>query len=111
MRTAAPSPAELAADYRQVLQYCLTARVSTAASQQRIRERCMSFRSKVLISAACATIFLQVAPAGAQNQHNLILFVPDGLRALSVTPEIAPTLAALRDNGVNFANPHSLFPT
>ncbi|RTL50228.1 MAG: alkaline phosphatase family protein [Bradyrhizobiaceae bacterium] len=49
----------------------------------------------------------------AQNNtpRNLILFVPDGLRALKVTPETAPALAALRDKGVNFKNPHSLFPT
>ena len=42
---------------------------------------------------------------------NLILFVPDGLRALSVDPSSAPAFAALRDAGVNFTNPHSLFPT
>jgi hypothetical protein len=71
----------------------------------------MPFRSKALISAACVAIFLQIGPAGAQSQHNLILFVPDGLRPLSVTPDTTPALAALRDNGVNFANPHSLFPT
>jgi len=71
----------------------------------------MSFRSEALISAACAAIFLQIAPADAQSQRNLILFVPDGLRALSVTPETAPAMAAVRDKGVNFANPHSLFPT
>ena len=53
------------------------------------------------------------APAFAQNTQprNLILFVPDGLRALKVTPETAPAMAALRDKGVNFKNPHSLFPT
>jgi hypothetical protein len=73
-------------------------------------EKAMSLRSKALLSAACA-IFFQIAPAGAQNQRNLILFVPDGLRALSVTPETAPAMAAVRDNGVNFSNPHSLFPT
>jgi len=71
----------------------------------------MSFRSEALISAACAAIFLQIAPAGAQSQRNLILFVPDGLRALSVTPQTAPAMAAVRDKGVNFVNPHSLFPT
>lgn len=51
--------------------------------------------------------------AFAQNNQprNLILFVPDGLRALKVTPEAAPAMAALRDKGVNFKNPHSLFPT
>src|SRR4029077_6094354 len=52
-----------------------------------ISETGASFRSKALISAACASIFLQIAPADAQSQRNLILFVPDGLRALSVTPE------------------------
>ena len=71
----------------------------------------MSLRSNALLAAVCAAIFLQIAPAGAQNQRNLILFVPDGLRPLSVTPETAPALAAVRDGGVNFANPHSLFPT
>jgi len=70
----------------------------------------MSLRSKVLISIASA-IFLQIAPASAQNLRNLILFVPDGLRPHSVTPETAPALAAVRDAGVNFANPHALFPT
>ncbi len=51
--------------------------------------------------------------AFAQNNQprNLILFVPDGLRALKVTPETAPAMAAVRDKGVNFKNPHSLFPT
>src|SRR5262249_61982505 len=69
----------------------------------------MSLRSKVLISIASA-IFLQIVPASAQNLRNLILFVPDGLRPHSVTPETAPALAAVRDAGVNFANPHPWFP-
>jgi len=43
--------------------------------------------------------------------NNVILFVPDGLRALRVTPELTPAMAAIRDQGVNFKNPHSLFPT
>ena len=70
----------------------------------------MSFRS-MIFTAACAAIFLQIVPAAAQSQRNLILFVPDGLRPNSVTPQTAPTLAAVRDKGVNFANPHALFPT
>jgi arylsulfatase A-like enzyme len=47
----------------------------------------------------------------ADRPHNVILFVPDGLRALVVNEQTAPTMAAIRDNGVNFKNPHSLFPT
>ncbi|HEY7230105.1 MAG TPA: alkaline phosphatase family protein [Pseudolabrys sp.] len=71
----------------------------------------MSFRSPALLAATCAAVLLQIASADAQDKRNLILFVPDGLRALSVTPEATPAMAAVRDKGVNFANPHSLFPT
>src|SRR5262252_5769768 len=49
--------------------------------------------------------------ATAQAPHNVILFVPDGLRALRVTPESAPAMVAVRDQGVNFRNSHSIFPT
>ena len=51
-----------------------------------------------------------VAFAGEQP-HNVILFVPDGLRASSVDETIAPTLADIRRRGVDFSNSHSLFPT
>ncbi len=43
--------------------------------------------------------------------HNLVLFVPDGLRAQMVSPETAPAMARLRDAGVTFANSHSLYPS
>jgi arylsulfatase A-like enzyme len=71
----------------------------------------MSFRSSTLLAATCAAVLLYAASAEAQSQRSLILFVPDGLRALSVTPEATPAMAAVRDQGVNFVNPHSLFPT
>ncbi len=72
----------------------------------------MSFRSKSRPRLGSAPRPpAHAAPPVAQTPHNLILFVPDGLRALKVTPETAPTMAAIRDRGVNFANPHSLFPT
>ena len=69
-------------------------------------------RAVVLLSASLFA--LATSAASAQNNatpHNLILFVPDGLRALKVTPETAPAMAEVRDKGVNFKNPHSLFPT
>lgn len=44
-------------------------------------------------------------------QHNLIIFIADGLRHDSVNPTDAPTLLALRQHGVHFSNSHSLFPT
>src|SRR6266478_63943 len=61
-------------------------------------------RSILLLSAGTAL-------ARNSTSHNMILFIPDGLRALKVTPETAPAMADLRDKGVNFKNPHSLFPT
>ena len=69
---------------------------------------------RLLLSLLCAGLTL-LSPefASAQNNtpRNLILFIPDGLRALKVTPETAPAMAEVRDKGVNFNNPHSLFPT
>jgi hypothetical protein len=68
-------------------------------------------RAIVLLSAGLT--FLSAAAVSAQNDppRNLILFVPDGLRARIVTPQTAPAMAEVRDKGVNFKNPHSLFPT
>ena len=50
------------------------------------------------------------APARAAP-HNVIIFVADGLRSHSVTPQTAPALAAVRAQGVDFQNSHSLYPT
>jgi hypothetical protein len=68
-------------------------------------------RAIVLLSAGL--IVLSAAGVSAQNDQprNLILFVPDGLRARIVSPQTAPAMAEVRDKGVNFKNPHSLFPT
>jgi Type I phosphodiesterase / nucleotide pyrophosphatase len=60
------------------------------------------------VGGACAVAL----PAGAADQpHNIVLFIPDGLRARIVTKDTAPTMSELRENGVRFANSHSLFPT
>jgi type I phosphodiesterase/nucleotide pyrophosphatase len=58
-------------------------------------------------------VLLGTGTASAQNStpHNVILFVPDGLRARIVTSDTAPAMAAVRDKAVNFKNSHSLFPT
>jgi len=68
-------------------------------------------RSIVLLSAGLTLLSAGTASAQNSTPRNLILFVPDGLRALKVTPETAPVMAEVRDKGVNFKNPHSLFPT
>jgi Type I phosphodiesterase / nucleotide pyrophosphatase len=68
-------------------------------------------RAVMLLSASLFTLAASGACADNAKPHNLILFVPDGLRALKVTPDAAPTMAEVRDKGVNFKNPHSIFPT
>jgi len=45
------------------------------------------------------------------SRRNVIIFVADGLRQGSVNEKDTPTLWAIRQQGVNFANSHSLFPT
>jgi hypothetical protein len=68
-------------------------------------------RSLPSLAAGCVLAALTCAAQAVDRPHNVVLFIPDGLRAVAVTPDAAPALAALRDSGVNFRNPHSLFPT
>jgi hypothetical protein len=65
-------------------------------------------RAAVLGGVSLLTLGTAIA---AEPVHNVILFVPDGLRAVMVSPETAPAMAALRDSGIDFKNSHSLFPT
>ena len=67
-------------------------------------------RHRQIVLTAIAAFTVTQAQA-ADKPHNLILFVPDGMRAKMVTPETAPTMAAIRDQGINFQNSHSMFPT
>ena len=68
-------------------------------------------RAVMLLSASLFTLATSAAFADNAKPHNLILFVPDGLRALKVSPDAAPAMAEVRDKGVNFKNSHSIFPT
>src|SRR6202162_5234478 len=72
----------------------------------------ISMRRSILLLSA-GIMALSAAAASAQNNtpHNLILFVPDGLRGRIVSPQTAAAMAEIRDKGVNFQNLHSLFPT
>jgi arylsulfatase A-like enzyme len=67
--------------------------------------------SLVLLLAGLTLFSAGTALAQSNTPRNLILFVPDGLRGRIVTPQTAPTMAEIRDKGVNFKNSHSLFPT
>lgn len=67
-------------------------------------------RIYALPAAALLAAMLAIAPALAAP-HNAILFVADGLRYDSVTPQNAPALSALKSEGVDFTNSHSVYPT
>ena len=66
---------------------------------------------KALPLAALALLLLAGPAAAAPPPRNVVIFVADGLRYASVTPQLAPTFAALRRDGVDFANSHALYPT
>lgn len=68
----------------------------------------------LLLATAAAGVALTANRACAQTpprSRNVVLFVVDGLRPSSVTPNVAPTLTKLKRNGVSFHNSHSIFPT
>ncbi|HVU20043.1 MAG TPA: alkaline phosphatase family protein [Rhizomicrobium sp.] len=64
-------------------------------------------------SAALAFLLAAVVqPALATDKpHNVLIFVTDGLRYVSVTPKSAPTMWRIKSQGVDFTNSHSLYPT
>lgn len=58
-----------------------------------------------------AVLHTGASAAEPLRPHNVLLFVADGLRPGMVNERTAPTMAALLQRGVRFANTHSLFPT
>jgi arylsulfatase A-like enzyme len=62
-----------------------------------------------LAGLASAVCIATTAPAG--NATLNIVMVLDGLRPDSITAEETPNLWRLRQDGVNFTNGHSVFPT
>ena len=65
----------------------------------------MMRRSILLLSTALTLLSAGTSFAQNSTPHNLILFVPDGLRGRIVTPQTAPVMAEIRDKGVNFRTP------
>jgi predicted AlkP superfamily pyrophosphatase or phosphodiesterase len=67
---------------------------------------------KKTVFAALVLALATAQPAAAQApKRNVIIFVADGLRYGSVTPQNMPNFAALKAEGVDFTNSHSLYPT
>ena len=58
-----------------------------------------------------AALVLSTSIGAADRPPNVILFIPDGLRAGMVSMERAPALASLAREGVTFTNSHSVYPT
>jgi hypothetical protein len=68
-------------------------------------------RRTVMLSAGLVLLSASASFSQTSRPHNVILFVPDGLRGRIVSPETAPAMAEVRERGVNFKNSHSMFPT
>src|ERR1700749_5141622 len=68
----------------------------------------LSFASAVMATVAAT---LTAAPASGGKATLNLVFVLDGLRPDSITAEETPHLWRLRQEGVNFLNGPSVFPT
>jgi arylsulfatase A-like enzyme len=83
--------------------------------EKRIRVAGVLIAAIMIVSHAAAQTAKKPATKGASApasaRRNVILFVTDGLRHDSVTPETAPNIFSLRQQGVDFINSHSLYPT
>lgn len=71
-----------------------------------------AMRFAALFATTALTLCLAApAPAADAPKRNILIFVADGLRYASVTPETAPTMARIQREGVDFTNSHSSYPT
>ena len=66
-------------------------------------------RTALLLTVAFTANLPFFSESGAAR--NVVIFVADGLRRSSVNALDAPTLLSVRQQGVDFENSHSLFPT
>jgi predicted AlkP superfamily pyrophosphatase or phosphodiesterase len=71
-----------------------------------MRKRRFGFMLAAIMTAANPT-----TRGFAQEPHNVILFVADGLRPGMVNEQTTPALAGLMKKGVHFTNTHAMFPT
>ena len=62
-------------------------------------------------AALLAALAMTAGAAQSAPPHSLIIFVADGLRSAIVDEVTAPALEAVRREGVDLRNSHSLFPT
>jgi hypothetical protein len=87
--------------------------MSDAAARRGMPGTTMAARNALLLTllAAIAVVAGVAWWVGQQRPHNVVIFVADGLRSRIVDDRTAPEMAAIRRQGVDFADSHSLFPT
>src|SRR5262249_46144243 len=61
--------------------------------------------------AFIAAAFAASASLFGSERHNIILFIPEVLSAANVYDDATPALTRLRDDGVDFFESHSRFPS
>src|SRR6201993_1864924 len=81
-----------------------------ASGRQSASREIVMRRATLLLSASLFTLAASAASAETPAPHNLILFVPDGLRALKWAPEGARAVPGSDEQGVNLKIPHSMSP-
>lgn len=70
------------------------------------------FRGRLIVLLGLAFVWSLVTPSWAAGSAKYFLLVVwDGMRPDFVSPELTPTLHALREGGVWFANHRSVYPT
>src|SRR6201996_8192448 len=70
----------------------------------------MRFARLAALLTACAAL-APLSATAAPAQRNVVIFIADGLRYSSVTPQTAPTMWKIKTEGVDFTNSHSIYPT
>jgi arylsulfatase A-like enzyme len=61
--------------------------------------------------ALITVLAISCIPQQKAGSNNFVIFITDGLRPSAVNPQDTPTLSEIQQQGVNFVNSHSLFPT
>src|SRR5215510_13706067 len=75
-----------------------------------LRRIFLQFIGGLVISSLAAAVAVAAEPLPGKARLNLV-FILDGLRPDSINPEDTPSLFKLRQEGVNYLNGHSVFPT
>lgn len=87
--------------------------MSPSIAFARVRVGWFASAAAALLNSAMSCAAHDVAPAAhaARSARNVILFVADGMRRGSINEIDTPAFLRIRNQGVDFANSHSLFPT